>query len=485
MYTTVFKPLRRHAAQTGAAALLLLLAASCNPTNIDPVTDPNNPSLESVLVNASLPQISALGVGAETSYRLGHANNGAANQVLGSLGREVILLASNEPRWYTEILGTKGSLDDAAFFSVASYNGFARVIRAAKVFNLSAQNTSVLTAAQKQGIAGFSHTYEALGKLHLLNLMGSNGIRIDVDNIQKPGPFVTPAAALTNIRQLLNQGAGELAAAGSAFAFPLSSGFAGFNTPATFLRFNRALATRVAVYQGDYTGAKDALAASFYDPTASLTLGPKVIFTPSAANDAANPYFQQLATSPAGTNPVGLAIAPRNFVTEAEAGDLRLAKAPAHAGPAVTRGGITAEYDARVFTANTSSLDIIRNEELILLAAEIKANNGDLSGAAADINVIRTRAGGLTPRLAASYSGLTSYVDEILKQRRYSLFYEGHRLVDLRRLRPASLTSGTVSAGQTLAYAMGAAPSTVGGSYKIFDRLEKPSAEKQWDIANP
>lgn len=484
MYNTVLKPLRRHAALTGAATLLLV-AAGCNPTTIDPVTDPNNPSLESVRTNASLPQIVALGVGVETSFRLGHDNNGAANQVLGSLGREVILLASNENRWYTEILGTKGSLDDNAFFSAAAYNGFARAIRASKVFNLSAQGTSVLTAEQKQGIAGFSHTYEALGKLHLLDLMGSNGIRVDVDNIQKPGPFVAPTAALANIRQLLDQGAGELAAGGAGFAFPLSSGYTDFNTPATFLKFNRALATRVAVYQSDYAGAKTALAASFYDPTGSLTLGPKILFTPSGANDAANPYYQQLATSPADTNPVALAIAPKNFVAEAEAGDLRLAKAPAHVGPAITKGGITAEYDAKVFAANNSPVDIIRNEELILLAAEIKANTNDLLGAAADINVIRIKAGGLVARPATSYSSLTDYIDEILKQRRYSLFYEGHRLVDLRRLRPASLTSGTVSLAQTLAYATGPAPTTVGGNYKIFDRLEKPSAEKQWDIANP
>ena len=485
MYTTVFKPLRRHAAHTGAAALLLLLAAGCNPTTIDPVTDPNNPSLESVQVNASLPQIVALGVGTEASLRLGQANNGAANQVLGTLGREVVLLAANESRWYTEILGTKGSLDDAAFFSVGAYNGFARTIRASKVFNLSAQGTSVLTTAQKQGIAGFSHTYEALAKLHLLDLMGSTGIRVDVDNIQKPGPFVAPAAALTNIRQLLEQGAGELAAGGTTFAFPLSAGYAGFDTPATFLKFNRALATRVGVYQGDYIFAKKALDNSFYDPAGSLTIGPKILFTPSAANDAANPYYQKLAASPADTNPVALAIAPKNFVTEAEPGDLRLSKAPAHAGPANTKGGITAEYDANVFPANNSPLDIIRNEELILLAAEIKANTNDLAGAAADLNVIRTKAGGLAERPAASYAGLTDYTDEILKQRRYSLFYEGHRLVDLRRLRPASLTTGMVSAGQTLAYATGPAPATIGGNYKIFDRLEKPSAEKQWDVANP
>lgn len=480
MYKTFISQQRR-LLLTGTTAVLLA-AAACNPLSIDPVTDPRDPSLESVLTNATPTQLNTLAVGVESSLRLGHVNNGPGNQVIGTFAREVFVLATNENRWFSELLGTKGTLDDNAFFSVGAYNGFARVIRAAKIFNQSAQATNSITPAQKLGIAGFCHTYEALGKLQLLNLMGSNGIRIDVSDIQRPGKFVSQAEALTDIRQLLDQAANELDGAGSEFSFRLSSGYTDFNTPATFLRFNRALATRVAVYQADYSGALRALNASFYNRTGSLSTGPKITFTPTTANDAANPYFQVLSTS---SNPVGLVVVPTNFVTEAEAGDRRLSKAPAHIGPPRTLGGISADYDANVFTSATAPLDIIRNEELILLAAEIRANTSDFAGAAADINAIRTTAGGLAARPAASYSGLTDFIDEILKQRRYSLFYEGHRLVDLRRLRPNSLTTGIVSTGQTLALASGQAPANIGGTYKIFDKLEKPSAEKQWDAANP
>lgn len=460
-----------------AGALLALLPmGSCSLVDIDPVTDPTNPSLESVTVNASQAQLNALAVGVEASLRLGHVNNGSNNQILGSLGREIVILATNEPRWYGEILGTRGILDNNAFYSTAAYNGFARSIRAAKVFLSSAQATSVISAEQKLGIAGFSHTYEALAKLHLLNLMGENGIRIDVDNYLKPGKFVSRAEALTNIRQLLDQAATELAGAGTAFAFPLSSGYAGFNTPSTFLKVNRALAARVALYQGDNAGSLAAIAQSFYDPAASLTLGPKLVFAPTVANDAGNPYFQV-----ANGTQTGLVVVPANFVAEAEAGDTRLSKAPLRTGVSRTLGGITSTYEARVFATQTTPLDIIRNEELILIAAEAKAKNNNTAGAVDDINVIRTRAGGLTPRSAASYTSPSDYIDEILKQRRYSLFYEGHRLVDLRRLNrlPAN---GIVSPGQTLAYVTGSGPS---GPYKLIDRLERPFAEQQWDIANP
>ena len=85
--------------------MVLLAAPSCSPTTIDPVLDPNNPSLESVLTNASLTQLGALVTGLEATYRLGHTNNGAYNQLTGTLGREVIILASNESRWYTENSG--------------------------------------------------------------------------------------------------------------------------------------------------------------------------------------------------------------------------------------------------------------------------------------------------------------------------------------------------------------------------------------------
>ncbi|MFD1466774.1 RagB/SusD family nutrient uptake outer membrane protein [Hymenobacter caeli] len=456
-----------------AGALAVLLATpGCNPTNIDPVTDPNNPSLESVTTNASLAQIRALGTGVEASFRLGHTNNAAYNQLTGTFGREIIILASNEPRWYTEILGTKGALDNNAFYSVGSYSSFARIIRAANVFRQSAQATTAISTAQVQGILGFSDTYEALGKLHLLNLMGENGIRIDVSDYLHPGKLTAGSApALANIRQLLDQGATELAAAGTAFAFPLSSGYAGFNTPATFLKVNRALAARVALYQGDNAGALTAITASFYDQAGSLTLGPKLTFNPSIANDQGNLYYQV-----PNTGPSTLVTVPDNFVNEAEAGDLRLSKVSkrtgAGGGGPRTLGGITGNYEPAVYTSQTAPLGIIRNEELILIAAEAKAKTGNLTGAVADINAIRTRSGGL-----AAYSGTVSQdalVNEILRQRRYSLFYEGQFWVDLRRL---GKLNPTPAPNITLAYST--------GTFKLFDRIAVPFAEVAWDQANP
>ncbi|MCC2547003.1 RagB/SusD family nutrient uptake outer membrane protein [Hymenobacter sp. BT175] len=467
-----------------AGALALLLGtSSCSFFETEAVTDPNNISIESVLQNANQSQINALAVGLEASLRLGHVSNAPNNQVVGTFGREVVVMAGTESRWYTELLGTRSAtLDDAAYYN-AAYSDFARVRRAAQIFRESAQNAQILTAPQKAGAAGFARTYEALSKLHILILQGgegstdpnAGGIRINLDDIRKPGKFVSYAEALTHLRQLLDQAAGELDQAGSTFAFPLSSGYANFNTPADFKKFNRALAARVALYQKDYAGTLTALGQSFYSRTAALTLGPKITFDPGAANNSGNPYFQ-LSNSNAAT----VVTVPDNFQAEAETGDTRLNKVALRTTPRRVGTGPTAvdgNYEPRVFASQTTPLDIIRNEELLLIAAEARAMTNDYAGATLDINVVRTAAG-LAPTVLTSANAL----DVILKERRYSLFYEGHRWHDLRRtgrLRTEVTPAGVVGVvkPQTLMYS--ATP------FRLYTRMERPVAEKQWDIANP
>jgi len=443
----------------------VLGTAACNPLTIDPVTDPNNQSLEGVLINASPTQLVALATGLEASYRLQHTNNAPYNQLTGIFGREVVIVASNEPRWINQVM--QGPLDPAGFYGNGSYNAVARIIRAANILRQSAAGTPQVTDAQKQGFFAFADTYEALGKLQLVNLMGENGIRIDVADFRKPGKFTAGSApALANIRQLLDQGAAELAKAGSAFAFPLSGGYAGFDTPPTFLRVNRALAARVALYQKDYAGALTAIGGSFYSPTAALTLGPNLGFSPGVGGDEGNSYFQVPDQVPSTL--VGV---PNNFVTEAEAGDKRLSKVSART-TARTLLGVVTNYDPVVYASQTTPVSIIRNEELILIAAEAKANANNPTGAVADLNVIRTVAGGLPAYTGAVTT--TALVDEVLRQRRYSLFYEGQFWVDLRRtgrLRP------NPTPNISLPYT--AAP------FVVYDRLPIPDAEIRWDQANP
>ncbi len=103
----------------------------------------------------------------------------------------------------------------------------------------------------------------------------------------------------------------------------------------------------------------------------------------------------------------------------------------------VTLYGETSGYGFNMYPNTDSPVAIIRNEELILLRAEaniglvLAGTGGSLGQAKADINFIRTTSGGLAARGDLTASNI---LDELLKQKRSSLLFEGgHRWIDARR----------------------------------------------------
>jgi hypothetical protein len=73
---------------------------------------------------------------------------------------------------------------------------------------------------------------------------------------------------------------------------------------------------------------------------------------------------------------------------------------------------------------------IIRNEELILLRAEANIGLGNLAAAQTDINLIRSVSGKLP---AVTLTSQSQALDQLLYEKRYSLFFEGgHRWIDMR-----------------------------------------------------
>jgi starch-binding outer membrane protein, SusD/RagB family len=79
---------------------------------------------------------------------------------------------------------------------------------------------------------------------------------------------------------------------------------------------------------------------------------------------------------------------------------------------------------------NLDNVPIIRISEMYLNRAEANYELGNIAGALADINLIRTRSG-LTA-LAATVTG-APLLAEILRQRRLEFAFEGHRFFDLKR----------------------------------------------------
>lgn len=404
-----------------------LLAVSFGSCEIEPIEDPNNPSVGAITANASLSEIQNLVTGIEGSMRL---NLGQYFDGVGPIGRDFYRFSTSDPRFTSDLLG-KGSavLDNNTFYTTNPYSSRYRTVKNANLLITAVENSSAITTDEARSAAkGFANTIKAHELLLVWVQQYDNGIRIDVSDPNNLGPFVGVGdhkAALREIAALLDEGHDQLAAGGTEFPFTLTTGFVGFNTPENFDKVNRALLARVQVYNENWDNALQALSGSFLDLTGNLKVG---VYHPysTAGGDALNPqWFPLNATGESR-------VAHPSFVADAEAGDTRLSKAT-HRDNTEFQDDLQSDYDFTVYETNSSSIPIIRNEELILIFAEANIQKGDATslGAAADaLNVIRNAAG------LSNYSGAmtqAALIDEMLKQRRYSLFGEGHRWVDMRR----------------------------------------------------
>jgi len=395
-----------------SAACLTL--AAC--TSLD-VGDLNNPGIHDVETHPTRDNVARLAVGMLIDAGADFAQSRGYVSLLGIVGRESYNLDQSEPRLVTELLigpltgGSVGSfLWPFPYTSIRGGNLILEVI--GRVPDLSAE--------EMEATIGYVQTMQALAFLRIINTTDVFGAPIDVgiDPRGAPAPIATKASVFAHITNLLDSSQTHLQAGGDGFPFRLSTGFQGFETPATFLKFNRALRARVAVYLGDYVGALAALQASFLDPDAPLELGVYL-----SGNGLDDPTGRILLAHPS--------IEPDAQLRADSTPDLRLQRKVRHVDP-VTVQGITSDLAFTMYQTGLEPAPIIRNEELILLRAEAEIGIGDLPGAVADIDLVRTQSGGL-----AQYSGPVTHdalLDELLYNKRYSLLFEGgHRWIDLRR----------------------------------------------------
>jgi hypothetical protein len=407
----------------GVLALALVLPAC----EIEDVPDPNNPTIESVMVNASIPSLNNLVAGTEAAMRI---DIGTYYDDIGVVGREHYRFSGAEPRFASDLLGAGSAvLDNNTFYTTRPWSARYRAVKNANILIASVNNTNQITEQQKQGYLGYAKTMKAHQLLMNLTLMNENGIRVDVDDPDNLGPLVSKAEALTAITNLLDEAQVHLQNAGDVFPFSLSSGFNDLRNsddvlgPEEFLKFNRALAARVAVYQEDFSGALEALEASFMELSNNFRKGVYYVFSTSSG-DQLNPlYFARNATGE-------VRVAHPSFVADATPGDDRLSKVALRDAAATHPSGLSSQYDVALFASNVDPVPIIRNEELILIYAEAKIQTGALADAVDALNIIRT-GHGLT-----SYAGPVTQealINEMLYQRRYSLYFEGHRWIDMRR----------------------------------------------------
>ncbi|NSL87297.1 RagB/SusD family nutrient uptake outer membrane protein [Chitinophaga sp. Mgbs1] len=397
--------------------LMLSLAVGLNSCQRN-FGDLNNPTVEKYLENASQQQLNNLVNGTASGAR---NSIDLYLDVTGVIGREIYRFA--DPRYTTELLGADDNeLLNSNFYITLNWAARYRVVKNTNVLIAAATRSTLISDAQRKGYLGFAKTFQAHELLLNLNLTYKNGIRADVSDPDKPGPVLDYAKSLAAIAALLDQGKTDLE--GAVLAFPLSPGFNGFQDAAGLIQFNRALAARVAVYREDWPSAKAALEASFLDLEGDLYRGISHVYG-TGTGDQLNGAF----TPPQQNGDVRLAHP--SYATGIEAGDDRITKTNIR-NIAASLNGLSGNRDVWVYTSGTAPVYLVRNEELILLYAEVNIRTQHFTEAVRALDRIRT-AHRLRP-----YSGLEEeepLIDELLQQRRYSLFFEGHRWIDVRRYR--------------------------------------------------
>ena len=394
----MIKTIRKNTIMGVLPMVAVLLWIGCEDLDFP---DPNNPTDDTATIQS-------LVTGAESVMR---QDIGVYIRDLLVIGREAYYLEPADPRYTGELL--HGPIDPGGFLCYRPWQTAYKVIANCE--------TIMGSADADAGATGFSQTLKAYSLMRLVYLWDENGARLNYDG-DITSDVATKAQVLAEIESLLDAGYSDLNSAGSAFSFSLSSGFTGFDTPSSFALFNRGLRARVAVHQSDWSSAQTALTnCSAWATSSDPDEGVYHAFS-SGANDQGNDMYED----PTATT-IKLMVHP-TFYTEASSGDSRLSENVVVRSDTITYDGLESYLAPNLYSSSYDPVPIMRAEELQLLQAEVHIGNGDYSSAEAIMNNIRTAAG------AAAYSGTdaTNAVDRILHEKRYSLFLEGHRLVDMR-----------------------------------------------------
>ena len=426
-------------------ALGTLFAAACRSPD---VPDLNSPPINSVLDNPGRGNVAIAAQGLLIGARTNLAEFNGYVTELGVFGRESYIFDPGDNRFVTELLNPGGLNGSNPRFGGNMWTARYANIRGAnllmRALNAPYTKADSVKEVEKEAVRGFAQTMQALDFLEIINTRDTIGAPIDVDHgVDTLAPFVPRNQVFDHINRLLDSAQTHLQTAdagGAGFPFQLTSGFTGFSTPATFLKFNRALKARVQVYVGviftDDFAFLDAIAlladggATFIDTMPGFDLNVGVshtfgttsgditngLFDPTPAKLYAHPSLLTDAETQNGSSALD-----RRYLAKVKSVTLR-----SYVGHASSLGFIR-------YGSNVAPLPIIRNEELILLRAEANLAEGNFVEAAGDINFIRVNSGGLAPILNLAVQTPDSILTVLLKEKRYSLLFEGgHRWLDAR-----------------------------------------------------
>lgn len=420
--------------------------------------NPNGPSIAGLQTGPTQTTIGQAAVGLLIGLRV---TSTVYASLLGQLGRESYNLdPSQGPTLLSNLVGPFAPSGFIDFGWAAEY----RNIRATNVVLHSLDAVGpAMSEKDKEAVRGYAKTIQALGLLNVLRVRDDVGVAIDVDiDITSVPPIAPKAQVYARILQLLDEGKTSLGNADAKFPFAMPTGFADFNTPANFIKFNRAIRARANVYSatanpagprdvGKYTAALTDLQGSFISANpADLPRGAYHTFS-TASGDVQNTLF----------DPTGRAllahpsIAPDAQKRADGTVDLRVQKKVAKITPAKILEGESSDLRFTIYNSPSDPVPVIKDEELILMRAEANWFTGNKQAAIDDLNLVRTASGGLVPLTLAALDSDAKFIDNLLYERRYSLLFEhGHRWIDARRFnRLATLPRDVAGRDKVFPYA--------------------------------
>jgi hypothetical protein len=439
----------RHIRPLALAALTSIAFAACKDSNVPFYTAPTS-------VPNSPPGIQNAVTGLVSSMR---GNDLFQFMVdLTGYARDGANYTNTEPRFITYELGLIAT--DPAWSG--AWNGFyADILFSHQILATLPNVQPAYSSAQVAALTGVIQTLEAYNYMMLAEDHDTNGIAIQPALPTSAPPAFCNKDAWKYIVALLDSANTQLmSASGTLIPVKLPSGFSAVSTTGgTFSAFNRALAGKAGLELA-YAIARNAPATTPTDSTpgspdqaallrADSALAASALYSPgnlapTPAGGFTNDGFSVLhnfsASSGDVVNPMNANIGTYVVLTTIPSSqdtihDLRWkAKFEANPNPVQEPGYSSAAspYIYAMYLTPGAFIPIVRNEELVLVRAQIQIGLTNYATAAGLINTVRQQVGGLAAAVIPNtYKGIR---DALLHEQQISTAFEasGDRMISIR-----------------------------------------------------
>jgi starch-binding outer membrane protein, SusD/RagB family len=380
-----------------------------------------------------------------------------------SFARDAGNFTNTDPRFITEFLGDGTPVNNSDFGTFGWNNQFEMMRTADSVVKAlpGVVSPTAYTSGQQAQIIGIAKTIKALDLMYLAEQRDTSGVPVGGDalnDLGQPAPILCNKDVWQAIVALLDSGNAELNIDQTdPLAITLPTGFsavssvAGPSTAAgSFAAFNRALAGKAnlelayAIARNSAGTAPTPTTAGTPDHTALVRADSAIqaswLYQPGdlapaatgAFSDPVAVYHSFSGTSGDLQNPINGEIGTlrvlNEFVASVDtANDLRW-KAKFIVNSAAPQqqaysAAVASDWIVDFYPGVASPIPIVRNEELVLIRAQIRLGLGDLSTAWNLINTVRTNVGGLVAETPSNDYVTTR--DALMSEQRISTVLEG------------------------------------------------------------